>query len=292
MVAHGVGDAPGLHHQVQPVDAARRKPLRVEFRQKVEQDQRRYSLPVRGNFEQLASAIAGCDRRDPVDRDRRQIVLREHATLVLHDASNLRGDLALVECLCAIRRDPAQRLPERGKAHAVTRLRHRAVEEVVPRPALVGGQLGAEAPPVARHARMHGEAVLGIGDGIREKPVEAPAREALGKRVPGRDRTGNSYRMRPRLRHRDMAVGAQPLGAGQCRRPARAVQSVNCAVRFGEDHEAVTADTRHVRFDHRENGRGRDRGVNGIAALAQHVERRRRRQRMRRRGHPVLGDDR
>ena len=105
---------------------------------------------------------------------------------------------------------------------------------------------------------------------------------------PGVDRARNGDGVHGALELVDAELH-EALGRGGGRRPPRAVERDHAALGGRQQDEAVAADPGHRRLDHALNGDRRDRGVDGIAAGAQDIERRERRQRVRGRRHAVLG---
>jgi hypothetical protein len=80
---------------------------------------------------------------------------------------------------------------------------------------------------------------------------------------------------------------------GSPRRAAGTVIGCYLALALGlKQREAIPADPGGLRLDHAEQRTGRHGGVGCSAAGTQHLDRRQRRQRMRRRHHRILGVDR
>jgi hypothetical protein len=113
-------------------------------------------------------------------------------------------------------------------------------------------------------------------------------------RRPGIDRAGNADGMRRGQRDRMHVALEIPFGrVGGHRRAARAVIGDDLAFAPRLDQrKAIAADPGGLRLDHAEQRAGRHRRIRGGAAGTQHLDRRQRRQRMRRRHHRVLGVDR
>ena len=81
----------------------------------------------------------------------------------------------------------------------------------------------------------------------------------------------------------------QPLGIGKRCRTAGTIQPRYRAIGLADQGEAIAADAGHVGFGDTENGRGRDRRVDGIATGAQHVDSRQCGKRRRGGGHAIGG---
>ena len=137
----------------------------------------------------------------------------------------------------------------------------------------MAGNFGDVARPVGCDARRHHEALLRQRDGRLQQALDRPGAVVLQQAHPAADGAG----------HRD-GMGAVRLDACQVRfgepgrggalgRPARGVERDQLArAGLGNESEAVAADARHVRLDDGEHGGGGDGRVDGVAALAQHLD--------------------
>src|SRR5690242_18154393 len=107
------------------------------------------------------------------------------------------------------------------------------------RRALVGGQQAGLQKPVAANARMDGETLLGVADGLGKEAFEIERAEALRQRLPCLDRAGHGDRQRAACRYGIETLAAKPLGIGRRRRTTRPVEAMERAVWFGQNDEAV-----------------------------------------------------
>ncbi len=188
-------------------------------------------------------------------------------------------------------RDAAQRLGQRRLTEDVARLRRRAVRQERVRAVLA--QLRLQPLPVPRHIRVHRPAIGGVADRRLQQLVEALAAMRLQQRLPGVDRARHGDGMRRGVLQRRDAVLFVPVDRGGGRCAAGAIQREHLAGAGRRiQAEAVAADAGRLRLDHAQHGGCRHRGVQRIAAGAQHIERGQRGGRHRGGGHAVRRIDR
>ena len=130
------------------------------------------------------------------------------------------------------------------------------------------------------------EAVLGGRHRRGQRPPYADRAVALDQPAPGLDRPGHGDRCGAPLGHRLETALAHCGDGGGGARAAGTLQPQRDRVAGRPDQrEEVAADRGHVRVDDAEDGVRGDRGVDRVAALAQHLG-------ARLRGQPVrAGDD-
>ena len=144
--------------------------------------------------------------------------------------------------------------------------------------------------PVAGDDLADGKAVLGVGDRRREQLGPRPGAEPLAKLVPAVDAAGHRPAQRPVDGDRRQPLGLEQLDRRGRRRAAAGVEAVELlGLGVPDDGEQVAADAARHRLDHAEHGVGRDGGIDGVAALLQHADRGRGRQRLAGRGHALPG---
>ena len=186
--------------------------------------------------------------------------------------------------------DGAQRVGERCLDESIALARRAAAgqKERVPGAA----QLRLVHRPIPGHALMHRKAVLGASDGGEKQFVEALGPVSVQQQLPAGDGAGDGDAMRRNVVRRSGARGLDRVERSGGRRPARAVDGDDlAAARRRIEAEAIAAESRRLRLDHREHGAGRNRRVDGVAAGAQHFDRGQRGDRHGGRRHPVHGID-
>ncbi len=114
-------------------------------------------------------------------------------------------------------------------------------------------------------------AVLRITDGRRQHLAQRQRAVVAQQHHPGLERAGHASRQKAGAGHEfeTLAAIVRDAGAGRCW-----ALSTNdfrlAAARVVDDHRHVAAGTVEVRLDHLQGERGRDRGIECIAALFQH----------------------
>ncbi len=260
-------DAPHLAGEV------RREPS--EERQRLE---RSHTLGRRRQLGDIEPPVVRGERRDPAGLEACEILLLEPAP-----GTDRLCDRAAVERVGTFGRNPPQGGRELRQAHTLTASRRRQilVRDAGRRPQRC--RFGGRCPRGGRD-RGHREPVLGGVDRRCEAGLETEPPMALGERCPARDGSRHRHRAGPERLDRAMRVGRPRRGAGR-------VEALEPAV-APDEREGVSADARGHRLDHREDGRGRDGGIGGVAAGLEHAEPGLRGTRLRRRDHGLAGDGR
>ena len=146
--------------------------------------------------------------------------------------------------------------------------------------------------PIPRHALMHREAFLGAADGGEKQFVEAFGPVGVQQQLPAGDGAGDGDGVRRRVVGWSRPRGFDCIERSGGRRPARAVDGDDLAAAGRRvEAEAIAAEARRLRLDDREHRAGRNRGVDGVAAGAQHIDRGQRGDRHGGRRHSIHGID-
>ena len=146
--------------------------------------------------------------------------------------------------------------------------------------------------PVPRDARVDRKAVFRAADRRLQQFVEALGPMRVEQQLPARNGAGDGDGVRRVMVARGGTRGFDRVDRGGGGRMAGAVDRDNlAAARRGIEAEAVAAETGRLRFDDREHGAGRNRGVDGVAAGAQDLDGGKRGDRHRGRRHAVGGID-
>ena len=145
--------------------------------------------------------------------------------------------------------------------------------------------------PVAGDDLADGEAVLGVVD------RRAASSSAKG-RVPNLRQSWSQPSTQPGTDQLSgpctgivlQALRLEEVDRGRFGRPAAGVEAVELlGLGVPDDGEQVAADAARHRLDHAEDGVGGDGRVDGVATLLKNLDRRRRRQRLAGRRHPLTG---
>ena len=267
--------------------AVRVEPGELEALQDVEHQQRDHALAVGRALIDLMAAVGGADRVDELAGRAREVVDGVQAAGLGEEPHHALGELTPVERFGPVRRDPLQGVGERRQADLLAGGRRMIVGQVEDAACGAAQQAFAGLCPVMGDPRGDDEAALGVADGGLQELVQPLAAVGREQPRPGIDRArhGHAMGVGVEIGH---ALLPQALEARRGRRPAGAVEGDDAAARRRQQHEAVAADAGHRRLDHALHGDGRDRGVDRVAAGAQHVERGQRRRRMRCRRHAAL----
>ena len=233
--------------------------------------------------------VGGPERLAPLRAVGGHLLERHAAADAVHGVHEVARPLAAVEPVGALGGEPAQAgrhlrpLPDLADARD---------EAVGLEEGLAARRVDAQAGErgvghLAEEERVHREALLGHADGRREVVGPLHRAEPVGHRLQAGDRAGDA--------------DAQPGGLGHVRRAGerppnrRAVRVLELRVqvvglvrlRVVDEGAEAAGGRGHLRLDHVLVEHGRDRGVDGVATLAQHVERGLRHRRVRRRDHGV-----
>ena len=293
LLAHHVGDPRRLGFEMKALDAHGREFRQVEARQDVQHHQHGDAGAVRRALPDVMVFIEGADRQSGFGGVRGEIVQRVQPADAAQGLDHVVGDGAPVEGVAAVLGDGAQRLAELGLMDHVAGHRRLAMRQQIALGVGALFQLVELVLPVKGDARRDDVAFFrGLDRGLQQG-IEAELAVIAQDGRPGIDRAGNGDGVRRGQRDRlDVALEI-PFGRRGLRRAAGAVIGDDLAVALGlNQRKAIAADPGGLRLDHAEQRAGRYRGVRGGAAGPQHLDRRQRRQRMRRRHHRVLGVDR
>ncbi len=154
----------------------------------------------------------------------------------------------------------------------------------------IGGEEGVDRAPLAGDDLADREAAARILDGRGERTGERDGAVPHKELIPTVDGAGNAHREDAGSRHQ-RALGeasTKCCDRGPAGRAAARVERVHGAAVVNQ-RKQVTADAGHRRFDDREGCGGGDGGVHRVAALHQHLEARRRGERLGRRDDAVTG---
>ena len=259
----------------------------LEALEDVEHQEHDHALPVGWALVDLVPAIGRADRLDELAGGGREIVQAVEAAGLVEKSHHARGQLALVERLRPVRRDPPQGAGEHRQAHLLAGGRGVVVGQIEDAARGAVQQALAGPRPVVSDPRRDHEALLGAADRRLQKLVEDPAAVGREQACPGVDGAGHGDAVGAGVEVAH-ALLAQPLEARRGRRPTGAVERHHAAAGQRQEHEAVAADPGHRRLDHALHGDRRHRGVDRVAAGAQDVERGARGRRMRCRRHAAL----
>ncbi|GCC45154.1 hypothetical protein chiPu_0029530, partial [Chiloscyllium punctatum] len=260
----------------------------IEACERAQDHQRGEALPVRRTLDDVMVMVARRDRLHIIRGVRREIVAVVGAAEATQDIHHLVGGLARVERVAAVLRDPAQGPAERRLRTDVANLRHLAAGKELGRRVAVDLDPRPEAAPILGNARRDAEALLGSRDRRPEDLLQRLAAVIGDQPAPCIDRAGHGHSLGRGRRNVAGAasgifsgVGAGRCAAGTVERDRRAgLRRIEC--------EAVAADPGHLRLDHALHRDRRHRGIDGIAAGLQHLDRGKRCLRMRGRGHAAL----
>jgi hypothetical protein len=147
--------------------------------------------------------------------------------------------------------------------------------------------------PVEGDAWRHHVALFRRPDRRLQQPIEAEPAVVTQDPLPGVDRARHRYGMRRGQRHRMDLPLQIPLDISRGGGPARTVIGDDLALALRlHQRETVATDAGRLRLDHAEQRTGRNGRVHCGAAGAHHLDRGKRRLRVRGRHHGVLGMDR
>jgi len=274
-VAVLVGQAAGLDLAVQALGGRRRARAGVlEAGDDAEQQESYDALAGRRALVDLEAAVGGGDRRHVAAGHPSEVLQGVQPAMLLETADDVLGDRAPVEAVAALGGDPLEGLRQLRLALPLADPWRPALGEQHPGGVGVGAQDLELAGEVDADPRRDRIAVAGIANRRAQQFGERLAAVVADQPVPGVDRAGDGHRMgRLALDCGDPGL-AVPVGIGRGRRPARAVvgDQLGRALRR-EEAEAVAADTGRFRLDHALHGAGGDRGVERVAAVAQHRDR-------------------
>ena len=265
----------------------------VEAGEDVEHHQHGDPRAVRRALPDVMALVDGADRRGRFSGVAGKVLQRVQAADAAQGLDHVLGDSAGIERVAPVLGDRAQRLAEFRLADDVAGDRGLAVRQQIAPGVGAVLQLLELVLPVEGDAGSDDIALLrGLDRGLQQF-VEAELAVIAQQRCPGVDRAGNGDRVRRGQRHRmDLALQV-PFGGRRHRRAAGTVIGDNFAFALRlHQRKTIAADAGRLRLDHREQRRGRDRGVHRRAAFAHHLDRRQRRLRVRGRHHRVLGVDR
>jgi len=125
-----------------------------------------------------------------------------------------------------------------------------------------------------RETRRHRKAVARKADGAFQATLQRQAAMGGMRHAPARNGAWNGERagQRPAIRHLVEAAAREGLDRAARRGPAAAVDVAHHVGRGVVDQpEGITANTGHVGIEDGERGAGRDRRIDGRAALAENV---------------------
>ena len=293
MLAHHVGDPRGFGFEMKALDAQGRKFRQIETRQDVEHHQHGDAGAVRRALPDVEALVQGADRRGGFGGMGGEIVQRVQAADAAQGFHHVLGDRPLIEGVASILRDRPQGLAKLRLMDHVACDRGLAMWQQIALGVVALLQFLEVVFPVEGDARRdHIAFFRGLDRGLQQG-VETELAVIAQDRRPRIDRAGNGDGVRRSQRHRMNVALEIPGYVGRRRRPAGAVIGCDLALAPRLDQrEAIAADAGRLRLDHAEQRAARDRGVRGGAAGTQHLDRRQRGQRMRRRHHRVLGVDR
>ena len=290
--AVAIAEAGGFRLQMQAFRPQRIEARELEALQDVEDEQRDDPLPVGRALVDVEAPVVGADRLDLLRREGGEIVRRHRAAVGGEVGGDLVGDGAAIEGVAAALRDQAQRLRQCRQAVDGAGGGRAAAGQVEGAGVLAGLELLRIQRPVVGDAAVDDEAFLGIADGGLQHRVEAHGAVVREQPLPGADGARHGDRMRALEADGVDAPLPEPVHAQPRRRGTRAVDGVGrhpAARRI--EREAVAADAGRLRLDHTLDGAGRDRRIHGIGARSQHLDRRRRGQRVRGRRHAAHAVD-
>ena len=293
LLAHHVGDPRRLGFEMEALDTHRGKLRQIEPRQDVQHHQHGDARTVRRALPDIVALIRGADRHRGLGAMGGEILQRMQAADAAQGLHHVRGDSPRVERIAAALGDRPQGLAKLGLVDHIARHRRLAMRQQI---ALGVGallQLLELQVPVEGIARGHHIALFrGLDRGLQQGIEPEPA-VILQDGFPGIDRAGNADGVCRRQLDRTQIVFEIPFGCRRHRRAARAIIGNDPALAFRlHQREAVAADAGGLRLDHAEQRACRNRRVCGRAACPHHLDRRQRRQRMRRRHHRILRMDR
>ena len=280
--AVGVGEGQ-LHRfdlQVLRLDAVHRQAADVERFQQAKRHQRRDALAVRWNLMHAVARVVVRDRVHPVGLVAGQVARRHAAAVRRRMGFQRLRDLAAVVGLALGVGDLAQRLARVGHHEAFTRrrrapMRHEGLREA--------GQFfehrHLQAPFVRDDAR-HAVAAFGEFDGRCQQVGERQPAVAFRQRCPAGHRARNRDAVPAAHRHAAAVFALEVFGVPCGRRHARRVQALQ-PLAVPENREQVAAQAVRYRLDDRQRRRGGDHRVDRVAALQQHAQACRGRQRLR-----------
>jgi hypothetical protein len=253
----------------------------VERLQDAQHFQRGDPLVARREFPHAIAAERHRDRRDPVGGVAAQIVERDESTHCLEMIDDALSDGAAVERGDAAVGDHLQRACEIRVAEPLPRVRRASVAEVRRRRPLVAPEeVGLVAPLLGDDGRDR-EAVARVGDGGLQRLGESTGAMRAQEQVPSGECAGDGDGHRALLRAFAEAARLQRFAGHEGARASTGVERHEFLF-AGEpdDGEHVAAEAGHVRFGDAEDGGGGNRGVDGVAPLAQDFEGRRRGKRL------------
>ncbi len=205
----------------------------------------------------------------------REVGVRQGAARAREIGGDPPRQLAAVEIVEAGHGEPGQAFRECRVLEAAALRRRRTAGKVDLGEARHLGELAALRSSVLRLGGGDGITLAGVERGVVEEACQAHAAAEPGacreRCLPAgdraRDRDGGERAARRDGREAVAAVERQIGGSGGA---AAGLDRRHCAAAGRDQHEAVAAEPGHVRIDHHGDGRGRDHGLDRVAALAQH----------------------
>ncbi len=199
-------------------------------------------------------------------------------------------DLAAIKRIGSVPSDQLQRLGLRGRREAAPGSEGFAVIQVmVPSRA---DQPLTEGGPVERRATVNGDTCLRVANGRGQHIAQRHCSSGRDESVKRIDRAGDCYPMRRVEGNRVEPFVPKSVCVERRRRPSRPIHRIVSSLGVVQQCEHIAAQTGHGRFAETQNECACNRCIDSVAATAQHVDRRQCGQRMRRRAHSVVGEDR
>ena len=269
----GERDPLRLDHQVQIRRRIVSERFEVEPLQDVQHLERAEALRIWSELVHGVAAIVGRDRIEPFRGVVGEVARVEQAVALLHVGRNGRGDRALVERVASAACDLFERRREMRVGEDLAGLGRVAVGKERRRRDRIGAQLPLAVMPLAADDLGHGVPVSRVLDRRRDRARERDRAVRRQQRRPAVDDAGHAHRQHAGPWNRRQIARREDVGRGGiCRSPAR-VQHVQLpAFRVVHDGEQIAADAVHRRLDDGEHGGRRNRGVDGVAAVLQHLE--------------------
>ncbi len=187
-------------------------------------------------------------------------------------AEDVVHDRTAVECLAALPADAAQRGGERRVRHLFPGGRRPPAGEEQSRGDRIP-QFFPTAVPIGGDARRHDVTLFGRARRRLEQFGQRPRAVLAVEGAPGVNRTRHGHGMRRRHSNFADSVLDIPIDGGFCRCPSRAVEGNGQRPLARIQNETVAADSGALRLGDALHRDRRDRGVGGVAAGTQHVER-------------------
>ena len=226
------------------------------------------------------AAIVEPERRHPVGGVRGKVRFDVRGARCARVPHHRLRELAAVERVAIRLRDAFERRGHRGTGEALAGIRRAPVRREMLEPSKVARHVRKRERPFLRDDRRHEMAVARVADRGLEEVGERQFTEALRQRAPPGNRAGYRHRLPAALVHRGTTREASRIPRGG--RPAGRVEPDEFAARPHE-REQIGAEAVAAGLDDRQRDRGRQRGVDGVAALGEHRDARLRREGLRRR---------